>query len=158
MSEEIMTENQNQTVESTDVNYIDVINNLRNNTVSKSEYEKVMRENRMLANQLATTPATSAEEEETVIPTAEELTAMKTKMSKMTSCSNLEFISAALNYREAVIASGGRDPFLPLNHEYVDNEFDDAKAAAIADGLRQMVDYSAGDAKLFDSELKRCCK
>lgn len=157
MSEEIMTENQNQPVESTDTNYIDVINQLRNNTVSKSEYEKVMRENRMLANQLATTPPTSTEEVVTV-PTEEEINAIKTKMSKMTSCSNLEFISAALSYRDAIIASGGRDPFLPLNHEYVDNEYDDAKAAAIADGLRQMVEYSAGDAKLFDSELKRCCK
>ena len=147
-----------QTVHPTaETNYIEIINNLKSNTVSKTEYERVLADNKLLAQSLATSPAPSAEEPEPTF-TTEDVHKFSQQLGSMKNCSNLQFIDTALKLREAVLATGGKDPFLPNNSDYAENDVDAARVDAIATGLRTMVDYCQGDAQLFNSELKRCCR
>ena len=68
-----MDEQEVQVNETPETNYIEIIQNLKNNTVSKAEYEKAMKDNRMLAEALATTPAQATAEEVVTLPTDEEV-------------------------------------------------------------------------------------
>lgn len=151
-----MTEEKVETVETPETNYIDIINKLKADSVSKEEYERVVKDNKVLAENLAFSKA-SPEEEKTP-PTTEDITKLRERFVSSHNESNLDFIRNVLDLRDAILETGGRDPFLPTNTDYVENEADQAKCQAIADGLRQMVDYSDKDAALFNSELKRCCK
>ena len=155
-----MSENETnvEQVNTPETNYLDVINELRKNTVSKADYERVMSDNRMLAEQLAySTPSATAQEEEH-IPTTEEVQNLRSHLFNTSGISNLDYIRTALDLRDAVMKQGERDPFLPTNNGYIDNDVDKARVEAMAKGLRQMVDYCGNDKKLFDSELKRCCR
>ena len=151
------TENETEVQVSTpEQNYIEVINNLRDTTVSKAEYEKLLQDNKMLAQSLATTkPSTESVDEPTY--TQDDINAL-TKRLQSNNLTNLEFIKSTLEYRDACLAVHGADPFLPHSNDYVPTDADIEKAEEIAEGLRQMVDYSGNDHKLFNSELKRCCR
>lgn len=153
-----MADEEIQVNETPETNYIEVINNLRNNTVSKAEYEKALKDNKMLAEALATTPAQAAAEEVVTLPTDEEVQGLRDKLFNTKHMTNLEYIRTSLELRDALLARGERDPFLPNNNGYVDNDVDNAKVEAMAKGLQQMVDYCGNDAKLFNSELQRCCR
>ena len=149
-----MDENEVQT---TETNYIEVIKNLKDTTVSKAEYERVLAENKTLANAFATSTPASTETVEAPTHTQEEIDALTTRLTSK-HLTNLDYIKTSLDLRDAVMAVHGVDPFLPTNSDYVPSEADVNKANAIADGLRQMVEYSNGDPQLFNSELKRNCK
>lgn len=153
-----MTDEINNEVQSPDVNYIEAINQLKQTTVSRDEYNRVLNDNkRMVELMLNNTP--NSTEEVVSVPTDEEITAMRKKLYTSDSAlTNLEYISETLKLRKALMDKGGRDPFLPVNHNYVDNDADRAAAQEYADKLQQMVDYSNGDPEVFNSELKRCCK
>lgn len=151
-----MNENEEK-VDGTEQNYIEVIQNLKNNTVSKAEYERVIAENKTLANAFATSQPASAEAPDEPTHTQEEIDNLTTKLTSK-NLSNLEYIKTSLALRDAVISVHGTDPFLPTNSGYVATDADVEKANRIADGLRQMVEYANGDPKLFNSELQRNCK
>lgn len=139
-------------------NYIDIIKNLRNSTVSKTEYDRVVNDNRMLADALANGKDISADNTPAVM-SDEDIDAIRKDLQKTNSgMTNLEFITNALVLRDALIAKGERDPFLPNNPDYVETEADIARVQYVADGLKQIAAYCNGDADLFNSELKRCAK
>lgn len=153
-----MDEQEVQVNETPETNYIEIIQNLKNNTVSKAEYEKAMKDNRMLAEALATTPVQATAEEVVTLPTDEEVQGLRDKLFNTPHMSNLEYMKTTLQLRDALLARGERDPFLPNNNGYIDNDVDAAKVEAMAKGLQQIVEYCGNDSKLFDSELKRCCR
>ena len=152
-------ENENVEIQTPEMNYAEVIKNLKATTVSREEYERVMNENKTLANALATSPAKSTDDAEVELPTDEYIDGLRKKLFKINgSLSNREFIKTSLDLRDAVMARGERDPFLPVNKEYIDNPSDMAAVNNLANGLREIVDYSGNDDALFNSELKRVCR
>ena len=154
-----MENNENVEIETPEMNYAEVIKNLKATTVSREEYERVMNENKTLANALATSPAKSTDDAEVELPTDEYIDELRKKLFKINSgISNREFIKTSLDLRDALMARGGRDPFLPVNKEYIDNPSDMAAVNNLANGLREIVDYSGNDDALFNSELKRVCR
>lgn len=147
------------TIETPETNYIEIINNMKQTTVSKDEYNRVLADNRKLAESLATSPARSTEEPETPVATDEDIDLMRRNLMTINKHqTNLEFTRQLLDLRDALIARGEPDPFLSNNSQIAPTEADEAKAQMIANGLRQMCDYCGKDAQLFNSELKRCCK
>ena len=154
-----MENNENLEIQTPEMNYAEVIKNLKATTVSREEYDRVMNENKTLANALATSPAKSTDDAEVELPTDEYIDGLRKKLFKINGgLSNREFIKTSLDLRDALMARGERDPFLPVNKDYIDNQSDMAAVNTLANGLREIVEYSGNDDALFNSELKRVCR
>ena len=89
-----MENNENvEQIQTPEMNYAEVIKNLKATTVSREEYERVMNENKTLANALATSPAKSTDEPEVELPTDEYIDGLRKKLFKINSgISNREYI------------------------------------------------------------------
>lgn len=154
MDEEI----KNEQVETPETNYIELIKQVKNNSVSKDEYNRVLQQNKQLAESLMyTQPEESTDSKVTY--SEDEIQRLREKLAKQNSgITNLEYITTMLDLRDAIMANGGNDPFVGNNHQNPPDDYDYEAAQNVADGLRQIVDYCDGNAALFNSELKRCCK
>lgn len=129
--------------------YLAAINELKQNSVDRSKYEELRAENKKLLDSIVngTEVAMPAEEKKSV----EELRANYLKEDQ----SNLEYISNALKLREALMAEGKPDPFLPIGEQILPTDEDVAKAQHVAEVLQECVDYAEGDSNVFTNELQR---
>ena len=69
--------------------------------------------------------------------------------------SNLEYITNTLKLREAIIAEGKPDPFLPIGEQIMPTDDDIKTAEKVANVLQECVDYAEGDSAVFTNELQR---
>ena len=150
MSEE--KEQTNVTSEKTGIannQYIDALNQLKQNSVDRSKYEELRAENKKLLDSIVngTEVAQPVEEKKSV----EELRAAYLKEDQ----SNLEYITNALKLREALMAEGKPDPFLPIGEQILPTDEDIATANKVAQVLQECVDYAEGDSNVFTNELQR---
>ena len=136
-------------VEDMTPDYLAAINELKQNSVDRSKYEELRAENKKLLDSIVngTEVALPAEEKKSV----EELRANYLKEDQ----SNLEYISNALKLREALMAEGKPDPFLPIGEQILPTDEDVAKAQHVAEVLQECVDYAEGDSNVFTNELQR---
>ena len=151
MPEEQILENVSSPAEmGNETDYIAAIKDLKANSVSKSEYEKLQEENKQLINALANgeTITTTVEVEK---PSLAELRANLMKEEQ----TNLEFVKNALALRTAVIEQEGYDPFVPRGSQYAPTAEDEVTAQKVADIYQECVDYADGDSQLFTNELQR---
>ena len=136
-----------EVVDNTD--YITAIKELKENSVDKSKYEKLRLENKKLLDSIVNgTPVEVKVEDKKSI---EELRAAYLKEDQ----SNLEYITNALALREAIMAEGKPDPFLPIGEQIMPTDSDIATAQKVADVLQECVDYAEGDSAVFTNELQR---
>ena len=135
--------------------YINSLNEIRENTVSKDEYNRILEDNRKLADALA--KGDYGNEGDKVEPV--NLDELRKSLFSPDSQrkTNLQYFTEVLTLRNAVIEQGGKDPFLPYNREYVANEQDVADADRIASVLQECIDYAEGDPQVFNVELQRRC-
>ena len=137
-------------VEDMTPDYLAAINELKQNSVNREEYEKLKAENKKLLDSIVngTDAGLSTTVEKKSI---EELRAAYLKEDQ----SNLEYITNALALREALMAEGKPDPFLPIGEQILPTDEDIAKAANVAAVLQECVDYAEGDSNVFTNELQR---
>ena len=129
--------------------YITAIKELKENSVDKSKYEKLRLENKKLLDSIVNgTPVEAKVEDKKSI---EELREAYLKEDQ----SNLEYITNTLKLREAIIAEGKPDPFLPIGEQIMPTDSDIATAQKVADVLQECVDYADGDSSVFTNELQR---
>ena len=152
-----MNENEkNLTTEETEENdYIQAINELKANTVDKSQYEKLKAENKKLLDSLVSgqTPEIAKILEK---PDVNEL--RKMLFNPDNNLSNLEYVDNMLKLRNVLIENGERDPFLPIG-EKVEITVDTVKKAEnVANALQDCVDYAEGDSGIFTAQLLRIMK
>ena len=134
-------------VDNTD--YITAIKELKENSVERAKYDQLRAENKKLLDSIVNgTPVEVAREEKKSI---EELRAAYLKEDQ----SNLEYITNALKLREALIAEGRPDPFLPIGNQIMPTDQDVATAQKVAQVLQECVDYAEGDSAVFTNELQR---
>lgn len=131
--------------------YLDEINNLKANSVSKEEYDKLKAENSELLKSIVNSRTPEKEEPKTPVVDINELRANFKKEDP----SNLEYVQNALKLRDAIIAQGGTDPFLPQGKKIIPTEQDIEAANRVASVLKECVDYANGDSQLFTNELYR---
>lgn len=148
-----MEENKIETTAMSAEDYVSELNNIRENTISREEYERVCKENRTLANAL-TTGTQYGTDKQIAKPDVETLRARVMDGRKKT---NLEYFTQVLELRDALIDSEGIDPFLPSNREYIPKQEDIERAQEIADGIKECIEYADGDPKVFTVELQRRC-
>ena len=144
-------ENTNQNpVEDNTTDYIGEIQRLRDNTVSKEDYERLREENKRLISSLANGESIGVEPE-----AKPDINALRKKVFENEHHSNLEYWENALNLRQALIDSGENDPFLPYGHKIVPTTEDVECANRVAEVVKECIEYANGDSQLFTNELNR---
>ena len=155
-------ENDNETKEvfdsqenGTASDYMEVINDLKKNTVSKEDYDKLREENKMLLKNIANNvPAPSDDEpkQEPVDVTKLREELFNTDNQDMT---NLEYITKVMELRKALMDRGERDPFLPSGQNILPTDEDIKTANRVAEVYQNCIDIADGNPDIFTQELQR---
>lgn len=133
-----------------DVDYIKAISDLKKNSVAREEYNRVIEENKNLLKTLV--EGGQIAEPKNDPPDISEL---RKKLFSDEDLNNYEYIDTVLQLREAIIANGERDPFLPVGDQ-VEVTADMIQGAQdTADALREMLDFADGDSRIFTAEYQR---
>lgn len=136
--------------------YINQINDLKEKTVSREEYERIKNDNRELAKALingtgANIPGITKPEEKP------DLDDLRKKLFTKKSKNDLEYFTNLLALRDGVMADGQPDPFLPINREFRATAQDEADAERIATQIKEAIEYADGDPAVFSNDLRRRC-
>lgn len=132
------------------VDYIEAINSIKQNTVERSQYEKLKDENKRLLQSLVNG--------ETIQQTVEPVDVKKLRAELFGSeneYSNLDYWTKALQLRGAVIEQGGVDPFLPYGKNIAPTNEDAETANRVAEVVSECIEYAEGDSAVFTNELQR---
>lgn len=151
-NENLINENVNETQENDSQKYIDVINSMKANSVSKEQYAKLQEENQQLIEALKSGNQVEMISEENK-PSLKDLAG--TISNENFEVTNMEGWRAALDYRKAAIENGFRDPFLPNSRDYTVKPEDSARAQQIADTLEKILDESNGNPDMFNAIAKQ---
>lgn len=138
----------NEVVDNTD--YIAAIKELKENSVDRSKYDQLKAENKKLLDSIVngTTIELPSKEEKKSISELREAYLKEDQ-------TNLEYITNTLKLREAIIAEGKPDPFLPIGEQIMPTDEDIKTAEKVAQVLQECVDYAEGDSAVFTNELQR---
>lgn len=148
-------ENVNVVVEDNTNDYIEQIKNLKENSVSKDDYNKLKADNKKLIDALANGTQLN-EKVDSKIDAVENINNLRKKLfSKGNDLSNLEYCDTALQLRDALIEKGMRDPFLPFGHDVIATDSDIESANRVATIMKECIDYADGDSNIFTNELQR---
>lgn len=151
MAEEL--ENQDLQQEDSSQMYIDEIKNLKKNSVSREEYNKILEENRNLLHSLVEgQPVEQSTEEAPKVDVNGLRKELYTEDNNMT---NLEYIDKTLKLRKAIIDEGGQDPFLDFGEKAHVTASEIEAANRVAEALQEMVDAAEGDPVAFRNEFQR---
>ena len=136
--------------------YINLINDLKERTVSREEYERIKNDNRELAKALingtgANIPGITKPENKP------DLDDLRKKLFTKKSKNDLEYFTNLLALRDGVMADGQPDPFLPINREFRATAQDEADAERIATQIKEAIEYADGDPAVFSNDLRRRC-
>ena len=150
-----MNENEIKTIESEEDStqkYLDTINELKQNTVSKEKYEKILEENRQLLSNIVNGVENTQKEEEKV-----DLNELRKTIISSES-NDLEIVSAAVKLRNEILNNGGKDPFLPNSSNFQPSSIDKENAERIAEAFEHCIEVAKGDNSVFINELSRITK
>ena len=150
MKDEEKLLNEAGTVEDNTQDYLDAIKDLKQNSVDRSEYEKLKAENKKLIDAVVNGQASSEQDEKTY----RDIDVIREELFNHEH-PNLDYMKLALELRNTLIAKGERDPFLPYGAQIAPTVEDEEKAEKAAQIYQECIDYADGDPKLFTQELQR---
>lgn len=156
---EILNNNEvpvNEAVNSTEENYIDALNTLKRNSVDKSEYEKVVQENKRLVDTLIA----NGQIENPVEDIPVDIDGLRKELfgRRQKDMNNLEYCTKVISLRDAIIERDNVDIFLPNANSYQPTFDDIATANRVADTFKHCIEYANGDSQVFTNELMRLTK
>ncbi len=133
-------------------NYIDIVKKLKENTVSKEDYEKLQEENKKLANTIANGLTVQPKEEQKKAEV--DINELRKNFLKENQ-SNLEYAENVLALRNALMEKNpDDDPFLPKGHNINATEQDKIDAQNVADVLQQCIELADGNSDAFTIALQ----
>ena len=155
-----MTEEENKisvtgTVEDNTQDYIEAIQTLKQNSVDRSEYDKLRAENKKLIDAVVNgqpgqeEPAESKHSREQIDELRNDL------FNSARELNNLEYVSKAMELREALMENGEPDPFLPVGKQISPTRDDIEGAEKVAQVYKECIEYADGDSEVFTNELMR---
>ena len=136
--------------------FITQVKEIKENTVSKEDYEKVLEDRKKLMQALIDgntdgieLPDNSSDDE-----LDKRIIANRNKLAKGEVANDLDYWQTVLQLRNDVIEKEGeeRDPFLPNGHDYVYDENDAKRAKAVAQTVQDCIDLAEGDSTFFKNE------
>ena len=152
MADEQIMRNEEQ-VEDMTQDYVAAIKELKQNSVNKADYDALRLENKKLLD--AVVNGQTIEQETKQVADINEL---RNKVFNNPNQTNLEYITNALNLRNALLEQGYEDPFVPHGEKIVASDEDYARAEKVATVLQEMVDIADGDPAVFRNEYTRRVK
>ena len=143
------------TVEDNTQDYINAIKDLKQNSVDRSEYEKLRAENKKLIDTVVN--GLPGQEEQVVVKhTKEQIDDLRNDLfNSPRELNNLEFITKTMELREALMENGEPDPFLPVGKQISPTRDDLEGAEKVAQVYKECIDYAEGDSEVFTNELMR---
>lgn len=143
------------TVEDNTQDYLAAIKELKENSVDRSEYDKLRAENKRLID--AVVNGQPGQEEQVVSKhSKEEIDDLRNELfNSPRELNNLEYITKAMELREALIENGEPDPFLPVGKQISPTRDDIEGAEKVAQVYKECIEYADGDSEVFTNELMR---
>ena len=143
------------TVEDNTQDYLAAIKELKEKSVDRSEYDKLRAENKKLIDAVVNgqpgqeEPAVSKHSKEQIDELRNDL------FNSPKELNNLEYITKAMELREALIENGEPDPFLPVGKQISPTRDDIEGAEKVAQVYKECIEYAEGDSEVFTNELMR---
>ena len=143
------------TVEDNTQDYLAAIKELKQNSVDRSEYEKLRAENKKLID--AVVNGQPGQEEPVFTKhSKEQIDDLRNELfNSPKELNNLEYITKAMELREALMENGEPDPFLPVGKQISPTRDDLEGAEKVAQVYKECIDYAEGDSEVFTNELMR---
>lgn len=143
------------TVEDNTQDYLAAIKELKEKSVDRSEYDKLRAENKKLID--AVVNGQPGQEEPVVSKhSKEQIDDLRNDLfNSPKELNNLEYITKAMELREALIENGEPDPFLPVGKQISPTRDDIEGAEKVAQVYRECIEYADGDSEVFTNELMR---
>lgn len=143
------------TVEDNTQDYLAAIKELKQNSVDRSEYDKLRAENKKLID--AVVNGQSGQEEPVFTKhSKEQIDDLRNELfNSPRELNNLEYITKAMELREALMENGEPDPFLPVGKQISPTRDDLEGAEKVAQVYKECIDYAEGDSEVFTNELMR---
>ena len=157
MEKQNQIEEQNSNVADNTPDYLAEIERLKSNTVDKTQYEKLLEDNKKLIQTIARNDERAkaneaAKNNEQPI----DINKLREKMfNPNNTLNNLDYIQSALQLRKGLMDKGEPDPFLPIGNKITPTAEDVETAERVAKAFQSCVDYADGDPELFTQELQR---
>lgn len=146
MADELTNETNNM---DTQQMYLDEIKELKNNSVSKDQYDKLLEENRNLLKSLVEGSTQEAPAEET--PSRD----IKDILNDFNNDStNLDHIKSVLELHDKRLEQGIND-FVPVGKQIAPSDEDIEDAKKVEDFLRDLVKVADGNPDVFNNEYQR---
>ena len=143
------------TVEDNTQDYLAAIKELKENSVNRSEYEKLRAENKKLID--AVVNGQPGQEEQVLVKhSKEQIDDLRNDLfNSPRELTNLEFITKTMELREALMENGEPDPFLPVGKQISPTRDDIEGAEKVAQVYKECIEYAEGDSEVFTNELMR---
>lgn len=143
------------TVEDNTQDYLAAIKELKENSVNRSEYDKLRAENKRLID--AVVNGQPGQEEQVLVKhSKEQIDDLRNDLfNSPRELNNLEFITKAMELREALMENGEPDPFLPVGKQISPTRDDIEGAEKVAQVYKECIEYAEGDSEVFTNELMR---
>ena len=143
------------TVEDNTQDYLAAIKELKENSVNRSEYDKLRAENKKLID--AVVNGQSGQEEPVFTKhSKEQIDDLRNELfNSPRELNNLEYVTKAMELREALMENGEPDPFLPVGKQISPTRDDLEGAEKVAQVYRECIEYAEGDSEVFTNELMR---
>lgn len=142
----------NGTTTETEFDPVQAINELKQNSVSKEEYNKVVSEkNKYLKALIDGNQIAEAQPKEPV-----DIDALRKDLfGGSKDLTNLEYAQKSLELRDALIERDGVDIFVGRGSKLTPTDDDYEAAQRVADAFKQCIDVAQGDSEIFTRELMR---
>ena len=143
------------TVEDNTQDYLAAIKELKEKSVDRSEYDKLRAENKKLID--AVVNGQPGQEEQVVVKhSKEQIDELRNDLfNSPRELNNLEYITKAMELRDALMENGEPDPFLPVGKQISPTRDDLEGAEKVAQVYRECIEYAEGDSEVFTNELMR---
>lgn len=139
---------------SMETDYVEAIKSLKQNSVSKADYDALRLENKKLLQAVVNGQTVEVEPEEPEVDLAD----LRKKVFDNPNQTNLEYVTNVLKLRDAVLEKEGYDVFVPQSSQYSPTQDDIARANKVAEQFKEMVEISDGNPRVFLNEFQRRVK
>lgn len=148
-------DNPNPQVDPVTQNYVKELKELKENSVPKSEYDKVVEEHKKVLKEFLNGELHKGGEgdQQSQDPSIQEL--RDSLYVKQDCKNNLEYFSKTLLLREKVMEQGQIDPMVPIGKDMTPNDSHFATAAKIASEIQSCIDACGGDPEEFNRLLDK---
>ena len=151
---ELINETGTQVEDSTQ-DYLAAIKELKQNSVGRDEYEKLKAENKKLIDAVVNGQVVE-EPAQNLVHSQEEITQLRNELfNSEKDLSNLEYVSKALELRDALMENGQPDPFIPVGKQISPTREDIEIAEKCAQVYKECIEYAEGNSEVFTNELMR---